>query len=60
MIFRGSFKEKKTDNKAKEKELADRLKSVLGIAAKATFVSAGSIARSEGKAKRVLDQRNLV
>ena len=44
----------------KEKEFADRLKSVLGIAAKATFVSAGSIARSEGKAKRVIDRRQLV
>lgn len=44
----------------RERELADRLKSVLGIAAKATFVSAGSIARSEGKAKRVIDRRQLI
>lgn len=44
----------------RERELSDRLKSVLGIAAKATFVSAGSIARSEGKAKRVIDRRQLI
>lgn len=55
-----TFSDTISEISAKEKELADRLKSVLGIAAKATFVSAGSIARSEGKAKRVLDRRNLV
>lgn len=55
-----TFSDTISEISAKEKELADRLKSVLGIAAKATFVAAGSIARSEGKAKRVIDQRNLV
>ncbi|MBR5922694.1 MAG: phenylacetate--CoA ligase [Clostridia bacterium] len=55
-----TFSDTISDISRYERELADRLKSVLGIAAKATFVSAGSIARSEGKAKRVIDRRNLV
>ncbi|MBR4910786.1 MAG: phenylacetate--CoA ligase [Clostridia bacterium] len=55
-----TFSDTISEISAKEKALADNLKSVLGIAAKATFVSAGSIARSEGKAKRVIDRRNLV
>ena len=55
-----TFSDTISEISGKEKELADRLKSVLGIAAKATFVSAGSIARSEGKAKRVIDRRQLV
>ena len=33
--------------------------SVLGISAKATFVAAGSIARSEGKAKRAAAEQEL-
>lgn len=55
-----TFSDTISDISRKERELADRLKSVLGIAAKATFVAAGSIARSEGKAKRVIDRRQLV
>ena len=55
-----TFSDTISEISGKEKELSDRLKSVLGIAAKATFVSAGSIARSEGKAKRVIDRRQLV
>ncbi|MBO4433514.1 MAG: phenylacetate--CoA ligase [Clostridia bacterium] len=55
-----TFSDTISEISGKEKELADRLKSVLGIAAKATFVSAGSIARSEGKAKRVIDRRQLI
>ncbi len=58
-ITEGIFSDTISDISRLEHELADRLKSTLGIAAKATFVAAGSIARSEGKAKRVIDRRNL-
>ncbi len=43
----------------KEKELVDALKSMLGIYAKVTLVAPKTIARSEGKAVRIIDQRNL-
>ncbi len=43
-----------------QKQLVDRLRSVLGIGAKVTLVNPNSIARSEGKAKRVIDKRKLV
>ena len=43
-----------------QKNLVDRLRSVLGIGAKVTLVNPNSIARSEGKAKRVIDKRKLV
>lgn len=44
---------------AKEKELVDALKAMLGIYAKVTLVAPKSIARSEGKAVRVIDKRKL-
>ena len=59
-ITEGEFSDTISDIARSERELSDRLKSVLGIAAKATFVAAGSIPRSEGKAKRVIDRRQLV
>ncbi|MBP3320756.1 MAG: phenylacetate--CoA ligase [Clostridia bacterium] len=40
-----------------EKDLTEKLKSLLGIAAKVKLVAPGTIARSEGKAKRVIDKR---
>ena len=43
----------------KEKELVDALKSMLGIYAKVTLVAPKTIARSEGKAVRVIDKRHL-
>ncbi len=43
----------------KEKELVDALKAMLGIYAKVTLVAPKSITRSEGKAVRVIDKRNL-
>ena len=43
-----------------ERDLTEKLKSLLGIAAKVTLVAPGTIARSEGKAKRVIDRRKLV
>ncbi len=44
---------------AKEKELVDALKAMLGIYAKVKLVNPKAIARSEGKAVRVIDKRNL-
>ena len=43
----------------KEKELVNALKSMLGIYAKVKLVAPKSIARSEGKAVRIIDRRNL-
>lgn len=42
-----------------EGDIKERLRSVLGIGAKITLVSPKSIIRSEGKAKRVIDNRKL-
>ncbi len=42
-----------------EKNIADALHSTLNIAAKITLLEPKSIERSEGKAKRVIDRRNL-
>ncbi|MEA4816718.1 MAG: phenylacetate--CoA ligase [Lachnospiraceae bacterium] len=44
----------------KEKELEEALKSTLGIAADVKLLEPNSIARSEGKAKRVIDKRDLL
>ena len=43
----------------KEKELVNGLKAMLGIYAKVKLVAPKSIVRSEGKAVRVIDKRNL-
>ena len=52
-----------TDNigeiEARQKELVDGLKSMLGIKAKVTLVAPKSITRSEGKAVRVIDNRKI-
>ncbi len=42
-----------------EKDITDALKAVLGIYAKVSIVEPKSIVRSEGKAVRVIDKRNL-
>ncbi|MBQ1312389.1 MAG: phenylacetate--CoA ligase [Blautia sp.] len=44
---------------SKEKELVDALKAMLGIYAKVKLVNPKAIQRSEGKAVRVIDKRNL-
>ena len=44
---------------ALEKSLADAMKTMLGINPKVHLVPPKSIERSEGKAKRVIDKRNL-
>ena len=43
----------------REKELVDALKAMLGIYAKVTLVAPKTITRSESKAVRVIDKRNL-
>ena len=45
---------------AKEKELTDALRTMLGITARVHLVAPKSIQRSEGKAVRVIDTRKLV
>ena len=47
------------DISARQKELVDGLKSMLGIKAKVTLVAPKSITRSEGKAVRVIDKRKI-
>ena len=42
------------------KELSEALKSLLGISAKVTLLEPNSIPRSEGKAVRVIDKRQLI
>ncbi len=42
-----------------EREIKEKLRSILGISAKVSLVNPKSIARSEGKAKRVIDNRKL-
>ena len=43
---------------SKQKEAVDKLKTVLGIQAKVTLVAPRTIARYEGKAKRIIDKRS--
>ena len=44
---------------AMKKKLADKLKSVISIAADVRLMEPGSIERSQGKGKHVIDNRNL-
>ncbi|MDE5831819.1 MAG: phenylacetate--CoA ligase [Desulfovibrio sp.] len=44
----------------REKELVDALKAMLGITASVKLVAPKSIARSEGKAVRIIDKRKLI
>lgn len=41
-----------------QKRISERVKGLIGLSAKVTLVEPGSIERSMGKAKRVLDQRD--
>ncbi len=43
----------------REKELMEKLKSMLGIAAKVTLKAPKSMTRSEGKAVRIIDKRKI-
>lgn len=51
------FSDTVTNISAKERAIQGGLKSLLGVAAKVHLVAPGSIQRSEGKAKRVIDNR---
>ena len=53
------FSDSLTEVSKKEKELVAALKSMLGIYAKVRLVAPKTIERSEGKAQRVIDKRNL-
>ena len=54
------FTDKVSEILAMEKNLANSMKTMLGINPKVHLVAPKSIARSEGKAKRVIDKRNLI
>ena len=54
------FTDKVSDILAMEKSLADAMKIMLGINPKVHLVAPKSIARSEGKAVRVVDKRKLI
>jgi phenylacetate-CoA ligase len=43
----------------RQKELVNALRAMLGLAAKVTLVAPKSIVRSEGKAVRVIDKRQI-
>lgn len=45
---------------ALEKKLVDAIRNMIGLGAKVHLVAPGTIERSEGKAKRVIDRRNLI
>lgn len=53
------FSDKMKDVQDKEKSLAEAMKTMLGINPKVHLVSPKTIARSEGKAVRVIDRRKL-
>ena len=53
------FSDAVSEISAREKELVEALKAMLGIYAKVSLVAPKTIARSEGKAVRIIDQRNL-
>lgn len=53
------FSDSVSEISKKEKELVNALKSMLGIYAKVKLVAPKSIARSEGKAVRIIDKRHL-
>ena len=54
------FTDKLSDIIAMEKSLANAMKIMLGINPSVHLVAPKSIARSEGKAVRVIDKRKLI
>ncbi len=54
------FSDEVRNIEAQEKKLRQRIESVLGISAAVKLVEPRSIPRSEGKAKRVIDNRKLI
>ncbi len=53
------FSDSMNEISAREKELVNALKAMLGIYAKVTLVAPKTITRSEGKAVRIIDKRKL-
>ena len=53
------FSDSLTEITSKEKDLVNAMKAMLGIYAKVTLVAPKTIARSEGKAVRIIDNRKL-
>ena len=53
------FSDSLTEVSARERKIVSALKSMLGIYANVRLVTPKSIERSEGKAQRVIDKRNL-
>lgn len=53
------FSDSVRDMEGKERAIASALQNVLNLSAKVTLVEPKSIARSEGKAQRVLDKRKI-
>ena len=53
------FSDTVADIRALEKKIAEGIKSVVGVSAAIKLVAPKSIPRSEGKAKRVIDNRKL-
>ena len=54
------FNDEMKSVEAVESNIKEKLRSVLGLSAKVTLVGPKTITRSEGKAKRVIDNRKLV
>ena len=53
------FTDKVSEIESLRSTIVERIKSVVGIAAKVTLVPPKSLPRSEGKAKRIIDNRGL-
>ncbi len=58
-VSEANFSDSVKDMEALEHKIAAAVDSTLGISAKITLVAPGSLERSEGKAKHVLDKRKL-
>lgn len=58
-IEENAFSDTVSDLEKIRNEISEKVKSVVGISAKITLVSPKSLPRSEGKAKRVIDNRKL-
>lgn len=54
-----AFSDKMSDMMTLEKKVASSLKSVLNLAVKVELVEHGSLPRSEGKSKKVIDKRKI-
>ena len=58
-VARESFSDKITDLMAIRKNVEHKLRNTLNVAVNAELVEPGSLPRFEGKAKRVIDRRQL-